>query len=368
MDPSSPSSSPSPYVYFPHDTLQQKMHKLPPIELSYETTSPHKKVHEDYTIGMFIPKSKKYVAWFTFMGTEDVCILLELNRDKQVVSFQQIPVIFDTTEPHLAMGTLFYGSLVYEKDDRVFFVIEDLLIYQSISVRKLSFQHRLAIMKHILGSPHILPRPTARPPKGSTYLFVLPVMISPLNTQVEVAMKTVPYPIHHIQYRSMDKIIPYVNVMITLYSSFQSVRALSQPAPVFARKEARGVPAPFPPPPPRHEVLPPRRVDHVPSGKDRAVFLVKADIQSDIYYLYHPHYDSDFAYIPNYKTSVFMNSLFRHIKENVNLDAVEESDDEADLMDTRPDKYVDLSKELKMECLYHRKFRRWVPLRVVHGQ
>ena len=89
-------------------------------------------------------------------------------------------------------------------------------------------------------------------------------------------------------------------------------------------------------------------------------------MQSDIYYLAHPHslYAPEVAYIPNYKTSVYMNSLFRHVKENHNLDAMEESDDEADFADTRPDKYVDLNKQLAMECVYYRKFKRWIPLRV----
>ena len=58
-----------------------------------------------------------------------------------------------------------------------------------------------------------------------------------------------------------------------------------------------------------------------------------------------------------------MNSLFRNIKENKNIDAIEDSDDEADFYDTRYDKYVDLKKQLLMECVYHKKFKRWVPFR-----
>ena len=107
-----------------------------------------------------------------------------------------------------------------------------------------------------------------------------------------------------------------------------------------------------------------------PKGKDRDVFIVRADIQSDLYILTHPQnlYDPDYAYIPNYRISVFMNSLFRRIKENQNLDAIEDSDDDEELMDTRPDKYTDLNKEYKMECMYHKKFRRWIPLRVIYGE
>jgi len=80
------------------ELLLKKMREIPPIELSYETYSSHKKesVHvqktnkEEYQIGLLIPKSKKYVAWFTFLGEEDVCILLELNREKQIVNHKII--------------------------------------------------------------------------------------------------------------------------------------------------------------------------------------------------------------------------------------------------------------------------------------
>jgi hypothetical protein len=60
-----------------------------------------------------------------------------------------------------------------------------------------------------------------------------------------------------------------------------------------------------------------------------------------------------------------MNRNFRHILENENLDAIEESDDEADFQNVAEDKYVDLEKTLFMECQFHTKFKRWVPLRVV---
>jgi hypothetical protein len=104
-----------------------------------------------------------------------------------------------------------------------------------------------------------------------------------------------------------------------------------------------------------------------PIPNQRYRFLVQADIQSDIYCLSDPtqQYNADFAYIPNYRISVFMNSLFRNIKENRNLDYIEESDDEEEFYDMRPDKYVDLTKTVMMECMYHKKFRRWVPLKVV---
>ena len=60
-----------------------------------------------------------------------------------------------------------------------------------------------------------------------------------------------------------------------------------------------------------------------------------------------------------------MNRLFRNIKENTNLDLIEESDDEEDFQNTNYDKYVDLNKELFIECVFNKKFKRWVPSCVV---
>jgi hypothetical protein len=63
-----------------------------------------------------------------------------------------------------------------------------------------------------------------------------------------------------------------------------------------------------------------------------------------------------------------MNSLFRRIKENQNLDAIEESDDEEEFENISFDKYVDLTKELLMEFRFHNKFKKWVPMRVVDSR
>jgi hypothetical protein len=57
-----------------------------------------------------------------------------------------------------------------------------------------------------------------------------------------------------------------------------------------------------------------------------------------------------------------MNKLFRNIKENNNLDAIEESDDEEEFEDSKHDKYVYLDRSYKISCDYNHKFKRWVPI------
>ena len=93
----------------------------------------------------------------------------------------------------------------------------------------------------------------------------------------------------------------------------------------------------------------------------KKIFTVKPDLQNDIYHLYQNGQYFDTAYIPDYKTSVMMNQLFRKIKENDNLDALEESDDEEEFENEREDRFVYLDKVLEMECYLHSKFKKWVP-------
>ena len=105
------------------------------------------------------------------------------------------------------------------------------------------------------------------------------------------------------------------------------------------------------------------------TSKQTKVFKIKADIEPDIYNLITTKDGieeyNNFALIPDYKTSVMMNSLFRNIKENDNLDALEESDDEDDFQDIRNDKFVHLDRELNMLCEYNHKFKKWVPISLV---
>ena len=140
--------------------------------------------------------------------------------------------------------------------------------------------------------------------------------------------------------------------------------------------------APPPPPPPPQLDIPvankPVTYTHAPTRPQprlnnkqypvyERIFSIKPDLQNDIYHLSDPVNKSlvGTAYIPDYKTSVLMNQLFRNIKENANLDSLEESDSEDEFENDRVDKFVYLDREYTMTCAYNHKFKKWVPLRVV---
>ena len=97
-----------------------------------------------------------------------------------------------------------------------------------------------------------------------------------------------------------------------------------------------------------------------------ANFRVYACINQDIYKLYvlenNKEVFYDYALIDSYKTSVFMNNLFRTIKENSNLDLLEESDCEEEFENIDLSKYVNLEQSYIIECIYNKKFKKWIPI------
>ena len=117
---------------------------------------------------------------------------------------------------------------------------------------------------------------------------------------------------------------------------------------------------------PNDTTVPTRPNANVINGNTRT-FVIRPDAQNDIYYVLRSADEpitanTMIAHIPNYKTSVMMNSLFRNIKENRNLDALEESDDEEEEA-LGPLALVDLNKCVQMSCIFNARFKRWQPVK-----
>ena len=61
-----------------------------------------------------------------------------------------------------------------------------------------------------------------------------------------------------------------------------------------------------------------------------------------------------------------MNNIFRNIKENKNLDLLEESDNEEEFENINIDKFVDINKIIIMRCVYNRRFKKWEPMEEIN--
>jgi len=340
------------------------LQRFPKVELSYETI-PHTKVSPDYNLCMGIPVGTKGYAWMTFHGTEDVCFLLETNKEKNITRIIKYPL---PSRSLLANGTLFYGTIVGPAE----FVVEDLLYYEGIPTKTQLLNERLGFLARFFEEYvgpvvrfHMAPLwaiekstlydavyEVPKDPKGATDTKCLLDTTVPKNPMDKGPAVKDHHPLgqfHHIQYRCLAKTAPYLNV-------FPTKKGFASSIPTVVIKDY---------------LLPWRHANpSKPQYRLPTVFLVRADIQFDIYRLFAYGGNKAEVYygvacIPNYKTSVMMNRLFRRIPENECLDAAEESEDEADFENVEPDKYVDLAKELSMEFRFHLKWKKWVPGRVV---
>jgi hypothetical protein len=262
---------------------------------------------------------------------------MEINKEKKINKVSYVSLDNTKVQP-LCLGTIFYGTFI---DGH--FIIEDAFFYKGIPLQTLYFGEKIGFVENLFTVDHIT----------CSIGFHFPVMwglqyTSEFECTYDIPSKYIyKYPIHHIQYRCLSSTAPYLNVYPVKKGFGQPVQSV--------------IP----------EIYTPYRADFSkPQYKQITIFKVMADLQFDIYNLFCYGRNKtcvyyNIAYIPNYKTSVFMNKIFRKIKENENLDAIEESDDEEDFENIDYDKYVDLKKYVFMECKFHMKFKKWVPIRIV---
>ena len=331
----------------------QLMKFFPNVELSYETMT-HKKVYDaDFLVA--IPEGNKYFAWFYTFHNKPVCYLMETTSKKQILSIQMIYMNNNSNNTNNfknlnnGTGTIFYGTLIHHKNKKLIF-IEDIFYYKGNYLNQ-NTQQKLELLNEIFKSEALYQLPLDQVPLENNKLhFGLPLLSTNFN-ELLGKIESLPYPIQHIQYRYYAKnsrtrifCLKYMKPSRHFFQNNQHSQNNKNNHPVKNK-----------------------------SSTSQCLFKVKADIQTDIYKLYCTSkntginggdYFYDNAYIPDYKTSVMMNQIFRKIKENANLDAIEESDSEDEFESEKIDKFVDLNKEVNMTCVYHYKFKRWVPKKI----
>jgi hypothetical protein len=370
----------------PYDEQTEILRSFPPeIKFSYERST-HKKVLSD--IYVIIPKGRKYFAWFTSRNRKNVCIFLEVGgHNHKITNMFYRHVSFDDS---LSYGTIFYGTLFKTNadieagiNDNEIFSVENIYFHKGKEVDHYCFGDKLKLIKTIFDTS--LRYNTTFFKKG--VVFGLPVITTSFMDAYDSIQK-LPYSVYSIQYRYLARggsanaelersnVIEYYHYIKNGSGDSQGDGNNKQISPVRQSQNTIVVePMPVSVPMPTNNRVNMR--DHLPSNSNSnsneisKVFYVKPDIQNDIYYLYKINtvnfslISDETAHIPDYKTSVLMNKLFRNIKENINLDSLEESDDEEEFENIQIDKFVDLNKTFKMRCIFNHKFRKWVPVNVV---
>ena len=316
--------------------MNSKLSEFPEIKLSYEN---HKKVSN---MVMAIPQGPKCFAWFTHYQDAPVCLIID---DKK----QTIRSVLCCFKTELAYGTIVYGTLISNNQNQ-FVAIEDIFHYKGADVSRKNWTDKMVLF-HSLMSNDLQQIAYNR----SFVVFGMPPFAK-TRDEVVAQMKSIrgyrfhPYP--PLRNPPLGKVEPNAKRQDAKRLEVKQVEGTSWQGPKMITK------GPLAPPFPKVD-----KVDRVSKMRE-SVFVVKPDIQNDIYHLYeHDKYHS-VALIPDFKTSVMMNQLFRKIKENANLDALEESDDEDEFENDRDDQFVFLDKSYKMVCAYNHKFKKWAPVRL----
>lgn len=328
------------------DTDKQSiMCDFPNIKLSYENIV-HKKV-SNYDIVLAIPEGKKSFAWFSTHNNKNICFIMEIGKNKEL---ENIKVANCSFNPELSYGTILYGTVFFYKNNN-FFSIEDIFCYKSKNVSTYNWFNKFElfgkIMKHDI-------RQVAY---NKTFLvFGLPI-ISKTIEEIKTQTGKIDYIINCYQFRCFSKKNVSEYILLKDFNNPLEIIHSNNYTPPIKNYPIKNT-----------NILNPPTIKHI--TKREIVFNVKPDIQNDIYHLYASKNASemyyDIAYIPDFVTSVMMNKLFRNIKENQNLDALEESDDEEEFENDKEDRFVFLNKSYNMSCAYNHKFKKWCPIRVAN--
>jgi len=326
---------------------QMILSDFPNVKLSYENIT-HKKVYNSDMI-LVIPDGKKCFAWFTYINDKPSCFIMELAGDKNIVDIKHVNACFSN---ELSYGTILYGTLFNHLGNR-FFTIEDIFSYKDELIERKDWIYKMEKIKKIL--KYDLKQVSYN---NSFVIFGLPI-ICRTNDELENKINNIKYKINSIQYRLYNKTNNYLFITYENYINQKEISVVNKyvhpQVPTQRQLQEKS--------------LVKQQVKSKASGE--VVFLIKPDIQNDIYNLYCLDQNSkeeqhSIAHIPDYNTSVMMNKLFRIIKENNNLDALEESDDEEEFENEDISKFVHLDKSYKMVCQFNHKFKKWTPVKLAN--
>ena len=308
------------------------LQKFPKFELSYENIT-HKKVHNANVI-LAIPEGKRFFTWFTFYNHENICFSLEIDDNNKIKNIKKL----NTSFMDCLLGTIFYGTM-FKYNDISCFSIEDIYYYKGQNYIHTPYSNKLQLLKAIFTneiSQSLL--------NNRFTVFGMPLIYSDFNLLL-TDIQNLPYKISQLKFRFFEKNNSRKIMTMNYYNQTKNTEQIDKKIVQRDRDTYQ---------------------NQRDKNKKTAIFKIMAGTEPDIYNLFITKNGNevyyDIAIIPDYKTSVMMNSLFRNIKENINLDAIEESDDETDFEDGREDKYTYLDRSFNIKCEFNYKFKRWIPI------
>ena len=291
---------------------------LPRFQLCYAMDR-HRKVAPDAFV--VAPRGDRSLLFFCSHEGEDACYLFRLNRHGKPDRGRRVLACFSSD---LCAGTLLYGV---SQSDGTRFICEDVLWMRGEQVDRLSLIRKIPVWQDLF-SRGIGPAPSVR------YLDIcLPVWTEDRGEAEKQAATSV-YPCRGVfGYGSR---LPGLRPLLLSAHTCSSRHRASLPGPSSAQ------------------------------GPAKAILIAEAFEAADTYDLYGQAPEGlqriGRACIPSLKASVMMNGFLRKIKENQNLDLLEESDDDTEFEDVAADRYLHPGRRVMVLCRYNPRHCAWEPL------
>ena len=268
----------------------------------------HNKVHTNkFLYKRIIPKGNKCLIWFKKDNKNNIfSYLITLHKNKVIKSIKKYNICFHKHLTTGKNGTIIYGTF-FNYNDLNLFTIEDIYYFMNTYINKKSWDYKLYIINELMNNY------VEQKYYTNNDIILGTVTILKLSEDIEEYIYNIPYNIYGIQY--INNNIQYIDKNIEFNSK---------------------------------------------------ILNIKPCIQNDIYQCFDDNNnDYGILHIPDYKTSVMMNNIFRNIRENNNLDYLEESDDEDNFENINDNKYVNIDKVVKCKCIFNKKFKMWSPIEIL---
>lgn len=298
---------------------------FPLFKPSYISTSYTKVSTFDYLTA--IPFGKKCFLWITYFEGHPECILILIDNKYRVMKSHRLSHRFASSFPtKCTYGTLLYGTYlptnVKQGTNCSFLVVENIFQFGGKSTTYASWNERLSLL--------------------SSGLFEQ-ITQSSSTQELKITM-----PLIDTSYDALLAKCAQVSYSIIFIHAMQ----LSAINKLFSTQY-------------KHIITNQPQTKHHQKTSEDQIFILKANVLPDIYSVHIPDTMESigFAHVPNYKTSVMLNSHFRVIKENTNLDLLEESDDEEECNHRDdPAYFLKTDIQLPFVCKFNKRFSTWTPI------
>ena len=316
------------------------------IRISYGKKLHKKSDVPSQSIHVVVPKGMKAYAWFTSYKGNPVCAVIETDRRGEPSKIKIRPAIF---EPDLSYGTVMYGTMVSSTaGSHQYIVCENIFQYKGRDMSHSSYVEKVATIQKLLHED------ISSTVYSHNFLsFATPCTFSEFDAAMHTMINSnlMAYSPYCVQVWKKTHSQPCGMVHLVAAAEFDMKMGGGGGRGTVETSDRRG---------PVKSIVPRTSTQHTSTPRTTNL-MITCEAEQDTYSYYDTRTKTrKYLCVPTFKDSVTLNAIFRNYKENANLDALEESDDEDEFEDVSDTKYSNVGMERSISCKYDTKLSGWI--------